>query len=81
MAMDASLEEGMDQFDEVWEEEDIFGPTGVAKRQLESGKKYYFGHCCLDTKSIPIEDARWYLLYICIKKEDQSPERMPWPTS
>ena len=56
--MAASLGEGMDQFDEEREEEDIFGPTGVAKRQLESGKKYYFGHCCLDTKSIPIEDAR-----------------------
>ena len=31
MAMKASLEEGMDQFDEEREEEDIFGPSGLAE--------------------------------------------------
>ena len=57
IALDTSLEEGVDQFDEGGEEEDIFGQPGVAKRQLIKWKMYYFGHCCLDTKSIMIEAA------------------------
>ena len=36
--MAASLGEGMDQFDEEREEEDIFGPPETKKRQLKSGK-------------------------------------------
>ena len=51
------MEEGIDQFHEGGEEEDIFGQPGVAKRQLIKWKMYYFGHCCLDTKLIPIEAA------------------------
>ena len=81
MAMYASLGEGMDQFDEEQEGEDIFGPPETKKRQLKSGKQQYLGHRRLDTKLILIEDARGSGLYICLKKEDQLLERMPWPSS
>ena len=47
------------------------------KSQLENGKYSFFGHCCLDTKLFPIEEAHGPGFYICKKKEDQWLESIP----